>query len=120
MFQSIFTTWVMPTVASAAGFGSFRDLVNTVGNYISGKIFPIIVAVTVLIFFGNLIFFIVNNKNEAERTRFKSYSINSVIALFIMLTMWGIIGIATKTVWHTGPFIPQLPVNCSQDKNCTQ
>ena len=101
---------VTPLFASAAGVGSsFRDLVLNFGRQLSGKIIPILVALAVLAFFFNLVFFIFNMNNETERVLFKGYTINAIIALTILLTMWGIIGIFTNTFFQGDPVIPQFP-----------
>lgn len=97
--------------AAVSGIGSFRDLVDTVGKYLSTTIIPILVALGVLYFFVNLSIFIVNMNNEKEREQFKKYAVNAIIALFIMFTIWGVIGILTHTFFNTDPVVPQLPTS---------
>ncbi len=102
------------SAATSTGGGSggvLNTFVVSAGNYISKNIIPILVAIAVFVFFYNLIFFIFNSDNEAERQKFKKYSLNSILALFIMLCVWGIVGIFTNTFFNKTPVIPQLPTS---------
>ena len=93
---------------------TFREIMNAIGGFVSGKIMPLLVAVAIIIFLWNLIHFIANAGNERERTTFKNYMINALIALFILVSMWGIVGLGTRTLFGSKPFIPQLPTSDSQ------
>lgn len=97
--------------ATSVMAGSFRSFVDTAGNWLSKTIIPIIVAIAVLYFFYNLIFYILNSGNEKERENFKTYSINALLALFVLLCVWGIVGIFTNTFFQKQPVIPQLPTS---------
>lgn len=90
---------------------SIRDILNGIGTFLSSTIMPILVSLAVLFFIGNLIYFISQSGNEVEREKFKSYMINSLIALFILISIWGIVGIGTRSLFGTKPFIPQLPTS---------
>ncbi len=98
-------------VALAAGGSSFRDIVTSIIHYISSRVFPLIVGITVLTFFFNLVFFIGSMNNPTEREKFRSYTVNALLGIFIMLAVWGIVGILTQTVFKTNPIIPQLPTS---------
>ncbi|MDB4984392.1 MAG: hypothetical protein JWM20_571 [Patescibacteria group bacterium] len=93
--------------------GTFNTLVSTAGNWISATIVPMLVAIAVLVFMFNMIMFIFNSDNEAERAKFKKYSLNSILALFILLCVWGVVGIFTHTFFNKDPVIPQLPTSDS-------
>ena len=112
---------VLPFLVSAQNYigsqttngawGSVKDIVEAVGRFISGTIMPIIVALGVLYFFGNMIHFIGNMSNEKEREAFKKYSLNGILALFVMLSVWGIVAIGTQTLFGSQPVIPQFKTN---------
>jgi heme/copper-type cytochrome/quinol oxidase subunit 4 len=98
--------------AQGAGGGVINTFVVSATDYINKNVIPILVAIAVLVFFYNLIFFIFNSDNEKEREQFKKYSINSILALFILLSAWGIVGIFTHTFFNgKNPVIPQLPTS---------
>lgn len=90
---------------------SFKDIVDSVGKFFGTTVMPILVIIAILAFLYNLIYFMINLNNEKEREVFKKYSVNALIVLTIMLTVWGVVGILTQTFFHTNPFIPQLPTS---------
>ena len=90
---------------------TFREILNGIASFIGTKVMPLLVAIAVLIFIWNLIHFIANAGNERERETFKNYMVNAVIALFILVSIWGIVGLGTRTLFGTKPFIPQLPTS---------
>ncbi len=94
--------------SAGKGWHSFRDLANSLGSYVSKSIFPILVTLAVLAFMYNIALFMFNSGNEKEREVFKKYSVNAIIALTILLCVWGVVGIFTQTVFHSTPFIPQF------------
>ncbi len=112
MMGLFFGTLAKVAFAQGAGGGVINAFVVSATDYINKNIIPILVAIAVLVFFYNLIFFIFNSSNEKEREEFKKYSLNSILALFILLCVWGIIGIFTHTFFNgKNPVIPQLPTS---------
>lgn len=95
---------------SSGGLGSFRDIVNGIVSFITGNIFPVLIILAVLAFFWNIVNFMVKLDAPTERDNFRKYSINSLLAIFVLLSIWGIVGIATKTIFGSSPFVPQLQV----------
>ncbi len=89
-------------------WGSIKDIVEAVGKFINGTIMPLLVIMALVYFFWNLIHFIRNMSNEKEREVFKVYTINALIGLFIMLSVWGIVAIGTQTFFNAQPIVPQL------------
>lgn len=94
-----------------AGTTTIGGMLTAIAGFISGTIMPILVALAVLFFLYNLIYFIAKSGNEQERTMFRNYMVNSLIALFILVSLWGIVGLGTRTFFGTKPFIPQLPTS---------
>lgn len=92
-----------------SGTTTLGDILTGVATFISGTIMPILVGIAILYFLYNLIYFIANSGNEQERTQFRKYMVNALIALFILTSLWGIVGLGTRTLFGSKPFIPQLP-----------
>lgn len=90
---------------------SFRELVATIGTTITKQLMPIIVSLAVIVFLFNVGQFILSLDNEKERLKFKKYSMNAIIALFILLSFWGMVGILSTTFFNKNPIIPQLPTS---------
>ena len=96
------------STTTGTAWGSIKDIVEAVGKFINGTIMPLLVIMALAYFFWNLIHFIRNMSNEKDREVFKVYTINSLLGLFIMLSVWGIVAIGTQTFFNTQPIIPQL------------
>lgn len=90
---------------------SIREIINNVGSFLSSRLMPIIVTIAVIVFMWNIGQFILNMDNEKQREQFRNYSVNAILALFILLSLWGIIGIATGTFFDKKPLIPQFPTS---------
>lgn len=98
---------------TGGGTTSLRLILNSVAAFVSGKVMPILVGIAILAFLYNMVYFIAKSGNEQERETFKSYMVNSLIAMFILVSVWGIVGLGTQTLLGTKPFIPQLPTGAS-------
>ena len=93
---------------TGTAWGSIKDVVEAVGKFINSTIMPFIVALAFLYFFWNMGQYLLNMGNETERENFRKYSVNALLALFIMLSLWGIIAIGTQTFFNSQPIVPQL------------
>ncbi len=96
------------STTTGTAWGSIKDIVEAIGKFINGTIMPLLVITALMYFFWNLIHFIRNMSNEKEREGFRKYTVNSLLGLFIMLSLWGIIAIGTQTFFNTQPIVPQL------------
>jgi uncharacterized membrane protein len=94
-----------------SGTTTLRDILYGIAGFVNTKIMPILTALAILFFIYNLISFIAKSGNEKERETFRNYMINSIIALFILLSIWGIVGLGTRTLFGSKPFIPQFPTS---------
>jgi len=97
--------------SGGTNWGSIADIVAKIGDFINTTVMPIIVSLGVIYFIWNLVHFVSKMDNEAERTKFRKYTINGIIGLFIMLSVWGILAIGTTTLFNSQPIIPQLPTS---------
>lgn len=110
MFYAGILSVTLPAIVYAAGLQSFRDIVNKIILFINGQIMPMLIILAIIFFFWNIVHFLMKMDNETERQKFKKYSINSLIGIFIILSVWGIVGLGTGIFFNTTPGIPQLPV----------
>lgn len=95
------------------GATSIREILNGVGAFVSTKIMPILVGLVIIVFLWNMIRFLAKQGSETERESFRKYTLNALVAIFILLSMWGIVGLGTRTLFGTKPFIPQLPTKAN-------
>ncbi len=101
-----------PFLASAQAFGNvntllvgFKTLVDTAT--------PIVVGLALLGFFWGLAVFVFNAANEEKRAEGRSVMIWGVVALFVMMSVWGLvrfIGIAVDIPTDGGTMsVPTVP-----------
>lgn len=98
--RAIFSTSILavPYVALAqftqgnpGGLGSFG---NDVINFIKGVLVPFVFAVALLLFiFGMYLYFIAGGGDDEKRETGRKYLLWSVIALVIMVSVWGIVNL---------------------------
>lgn len=97
-----------PIVVSAQGLD---NIIDTVGNLI-GTITPIIVALALLYFFWGLAKYILSAGDEEKKTEGRNIMIWGIIALFVMVSVWGLVGVIADTFGiETGGTIPIPSVN---------
>ena len=87
---------------------------NTIANIfnwgsctIVKAIIPFLLSLAVAAFVWGMIQFYLNPENEEKRKKGKSFMIGGLIALFVMISMWGLVGILTDT-FEFKTLIPQL------------
>ena len=75
---------------------TLQGILSTVGQLI-GAATPIVVALALVYFFWGLGQFILNSSDEAKRKDAISIMIYGIIALFIMVSIWGIVNVLQTT-----------------------
>ena len=99
----------VPVAASAQGL---IKGVNNIGDIISTLI-PIAIALAILFFFWGLAKYILNQGDEEKKKEGRGIMIWGVIAIFIMVSIWGLVSVVGETLGieidETG-FIPQINV----------
>ena len=81
----------VPALASAQNLGNLKTLIESIGNLV-GIALPIVVAIALLAFFWGLVKFIFAQGNEEAKTDAKKIMIWGLVALFVMVSVWGLVG----------------------------
>lgn len=98
-----------PFAVFAVGSGQqVGNILDTFGGLIS-KATPIVVALALLGFFWGLAIYIFNAGDEKKKSQGKNIMIYGVLALFIMLSIFGIIGVLQSTFGVQNANSPQIP-----------
>lgn len=97
-----------PSGLGGSGMKNFRDYAFILARFFSERIIPLIVAGTILVFFGNIAISMTKTDSEEERTNLNAYLRWGTLAIFILLTIFSVIGIFTGTLFRTKAFIPQF------------
>lgn len=95
-------------LGSAGGVSTFRYYALTISKFLSQRIIPIMIGVALLFFMGNIVISMSKSNVESERTKMNDYLKWGVFALFLLLSLFGIIGIITGSFFGTGAIIPQF------------
>lgn len=91
---------IVPSVAFAALDG-LRGLVEDLGDIIN-LLAPMFLALAIAVFFWGLIKYIANASDEAAKEGGKTLMIWGMIAIFIMVALWSILGWVQTTLELTG------------------
>lgn len=94
---------------SLAGNPALQDLLCYVTKIINDAVIPLIFAVAVAMFIWGVVnFFIINADEEGKRAQGRQFMIWGVVALAVMLSIWGLVGILGATFGINGSVLPQV------------
>lgn len=86
----------------------FQDLTCYIVNIIGKSVIPLIFAVAVALFVWGVVQYVINANDEKERTRGRQFMIWGIIALVVMVSVWGLVSIVTHTFNVDSSFLPQV------------
>jgi hypothetical protein len=97
------------STCSLAGSPKFQDVLCYITKIINNSIIPLIFAVaTVMFVWGVVQFFVLNSDEEKKREQGKQFMIWGIIALAVMLSVWGLVGILGSTFGIGTSILPQV------------
>ncbi len=79
-----------PAFAFAQQLSNVSTLVSSIGNIVRLAL-PVVVAIALLAFFLGLVKFIFAQGNEEAKTEGKKIMLWGIIALFVMVSVWGLV-----------------------------
>ena len=95
-------------VGGSGGIGTFRNYALGIARFLTQRIIPILIACALMFFLGNIVISMTKSNVEAERTKMNDYLKWGILALFLLLTLFSIIGMVTGTFFGQGAIIPQF------------
>lgn len=90
-------TVLSPSLAFAADATPLSTLVSNMGGIVN-QLIPIFSTIVVLSFFYGLIKYVLSAGNDEASKQAKSYMIRGIIGMFVLATIWGIVGFIQQTV----------------------
>ena len=87
---------VLPTLAHAEAVSGFTGLLTLLTTWIQA-IMPFLLLLAALFFFWGLTMFILKAGDEEARAEAKQKMIWGVVAVFIMVSFWGLVGFLSST-----------------------
>lgn len=80
-----------PVAVAAQNLGNVNTLLSSIGNLVRSAL-PIVVGLALLGFFWGLMKFIFAAGDEGKRDEGKQIMIYGIIGLFVMVSVWGLVG----------------------------
>lgn len=108
--------FLLPAIAlaqNAPGFGGVLALIDSLSAVLN-RILPLIIGLGVLYFFWGLARFILNAGDEEEQKKARGIMLWGIIAIFVMLSIWGIVNFLVSSTGlnnNTVPNVPEVPTN---------
>lgn len=99
---------VTPFAASAQALAGINTLAAGFGAVVNTLI-PIMMALAVLAFFWGLVKYIASASDEAAKESGKNLMIWGMIALFVMVALWGILGWVQAQLGLSGQIVTTAP-----------
>ena len=75
---------------------------------LNGSVVPLLVTLAMAGFIYGVIEYYLNPNSEEKRKKGKSFIVGGILALFVIIAMWGLVGILTHT-FGVQNVVPQLP-----------
>lgn len=97
------------TVGSSCVMGTnFQGLLGYFTCIINNSVIPLIFALAVLMFVWGVVQFVINSDEEAKKEKGKQFMLWGIIALTVMISVWGLVGILSSTFGIKGSVLPQV------------
>ena len=93
---------------SLAGNPKFQDLLCYITRIINDSVIPLIFALAVVMFIWGVVQFVINSSEEAKKEKGRQFMIWGIIALTVMVSVWGLVAILGKTFSVDTRVIPQV------------
>ncbi len=96
------TVLLLPLAASAQGAPqTLSELATIVVKLISAATVVLVALAIVVYFWG--IFYNMSNFTEGNREQMRAYFFWGIVALFVMVSIWGILSLLSQTVFNGNP-----------------
>jgi hypothetical protein len=111
-FLTVVAIALTPAIASAQLGQSIGSLLSLVSNTLGALVY-IVMSLGLLVFLWGVVKYVIS-PNEDDKKAARQYMIWGVIGLFVMSTVWGIVGLLKDTIWGSAdiglpPEIPSVP-----------
>ncbi len=113
---------MLPAVTSAASHATVNTMIEKIGTII-GTLIPIIMAIALLIFFWGLAMYMFKADDSTARGEAINIMVMGIIVLFVMVSVWGLVGLLGSTFGVKGGEAlraPGIPESAAQFQNRTK
>jgi uncharacterized membrane protein len=81
----------------------------SVATCILGMVIPLLIIAAIIVFLYGIVMYIKDADNSEKRTEGSKFMLYGIIALFVMVSMWALVGVLGNTFGIDTTTIPQLP-----------
>lgn len=105
------TTLAGTNINCSAGLTSLTGLINFFTCTLMDAVVPLLMALAMAAFVFGIIKYFLNPDNEEKRKEGKGYMFWGLISIFVMVSIWGLVGILSNTFLEDSPgVIPSLQI----------
>ena len=90
---------------------NFQNLVDYVVCIVNGSVIPLIFSLAVVMFVWGVVQYVINSDEEAKKAKGKQFMIWGIIALTVMVGVWGLVNILGNTFGLETGVLPQVKPN---------
>lgn len=107
IYLALFSLVLLPNITYAQGQNTFAGLVSRIYQLLASLV-PIIVSLTLVVFLWGIFRLVQSNSEDSRKDAIKVITFG-IIALFIMVSVWGFVAILSNTFFGGRVLlIPQL------------
>ncbi|OGI60558.1 hypothetical protein A2641_03430 [Candidatus Nomurabacteria bacterium RIFCSPHIGHO2_01_FULL_37_25] len=96
------------TCQTLGPYPRFQDLVCYITTIINNAIIPLIFALAMVMFVWGVVQYVIKSDEEAKKQKGKQFMLWGLIALTVMVSVWGLVEILGTTFGINTSFIPQV------------
>ena len=86
---------------NGANFSDFGSAMVTITGWI-GQLIPLVISIALLVFLIGIVQYVTAGGDEEKRTAARGMIIFGIIALFVMVSVWGFVNILSRTFFGNG------------------
>lgn len=97
----------LPQLAYAQQATDFKSLIQIILGLLKSVI-PVIIGIGLVVFLFGIVRYLTPGQSEEKLKEGRNLMIYGLIALFVMVAVWGLVGVLTSTFFGGALNIPQL------------
>lgn len=95
-------------VTCPKNFSDFVEIINYVTCTISRSIIPLLFAIALLVFIYGVVKYVIAGDGSDDREEGRWFMIYGIVGLFVMVSVWGLVGLVSNSVDISTAFPPQF------------
>ena len=102
----IFIAFFTPQISFAVGFDEYvYNLIIPLNDVV-----PVLLGIAVVVFIWGVIRYITAGESDEKRKAGRNLMIYGIIAIFVIVSIWGLVAILQELTGTTGGVIPTIPI----------